>query len=101
MGFGNDSVNTEGIRNLTLRLPPSWGSHKYQGRWSYIDQAYLLAGSEWTVVDIKLVRFGHLLEPEKRHPGHRPRRTYYGPRYAGGFSDHLPLLLTVAHSQNR
>ena len=95
MGFGTDTVNPEGIRLLTKRLPKSWGSHKYQGQWRYIDQVFLLAGEEWLVRDFRLIRFGHLLSDENRHPGQRPKRTYQGPRYEGGLSDHLPLLLTL------
>ena len=95
MGFGNDTVNSEGIRLLTKRLPKSWGSHKYQGQWRYIDQVFLLAGEEWLVRDFRLIRFGHLLTDENRRPGQRPKRTYQGPRYEGGLSDHLPLLLTL------
>ena len=95
MGFGTDTVNPEGIRLLTKRLPKSWGSHKYQGQWRYIDQVFLLAGEEWLVRDFRLIRFGHLLSDENRRPGQRPKRTYQGPRYEGGLSDHLPLLLTL------
>jgi hypothetical protein len=33
-----------------------------------------------------------LLEEDKKYGGMKPRRTYLGPRYLGGFSDHLPLV---------
>lgn len=95
MAFGKDSINADGIRNLTRRLPREWGSHKYQGLWDYIDQVLLLADSHWLVVDLKLMRFDHLLTEEKGRPGMRPRRTNQGPRYEGGLSDHLPLRLRL------
>ena len=95
MGFGADSINPDGIRNLTRRLPKEWGSHKYQGQWSYIDQVFLLAGDRWLVGDLKVMRFDHLLTAEKRHPGQRPKRTNSGLRYEGGLSDHLPLRLRL------
>lgn len=95
MAFGGDSVNADGIRNLTLRLPHDWGSHKYQGVWDYIDQVLLLAGDGWQVGDMKLLRYDHLLTAEKGRPGVRPRRTNQGPRYEGGLSDHLPLRLRL------
>lgn len=95
MAFGADSVNPDGIRNLTHRLPRDWGSHKYQGVWNYIDQMFLLAGDRWLVGDLKLMRFDHLLADEKNHAGQRPRRTNVGPRYEGGLSDHLPLRLRL------
>lgn len=95
MGFGTDSVNADGIRNLTLRLPRDWGSHKFQGQWDYIDQVLLLAGDGWQVGDLKLLRYDHLLTDEKNRTGVRPRRTNQGPRYEGGLSDHLPLRLRL------
>ncbi len=101
MGFGNDSVSPDGIRLLTLRLPKAWGSHKYQGVWSYIDQVFLLAGDGWWVNDLRLVSFHHLLTEEKGRPGLRPRRTHLGERYEGGLSDHLPLLLRLKRAGKR
>lgn len=95
MGFGDDSINADGIRNLTWRLPREWGSHKFQGQWDYIDQVLLLAGEGWMVGDLKLLRYDHLLTDEKNRPGMRPRRTNQGSRYEGGLSDHLPLRLRL------
>ena len=97
MGFGSDSVNGEGIRNLTRRLPKDWGSHKYQGVWDYIDQVFLLAGDGWLVGSLKLIRFDHLLTEEKGTVGMRPKRTNRGMRYEGGLSDHLPVKLVLHH----
>lgn len=98
MGFGTDSVNPEGIRLLTQRLPRDWGSHKYQGQWDYIDQVFLLADDSWEVRKLKLLKFDHLLTEENSRPGMRPKRTYQGPRYEGGLSDHLPMLLRLKHN---
>lgn len=95
MGFGDDTVTPEGIRLLTRRLPNDWGSHKYQGQWRYIDHMFLLAGGEWGVKKLKLMKFDHLLTDENGKPGVRPKRTNLGPRYEGGLSDHLPLLLRL------
>ncbi len=95
MAFGNDSINPDGIRLLTQRLPKEWGSHKYQGVWNYIDQVFLLAGERWLVADLKLMRFDHLLIDEIGKTGQRPKRTNAGPRYEGGLSDHLPLRLRL------
>ncbi len=95
MGFAGDSINPDGIRNLTPRLPKDWGSHKYQGEWRYIDQVFLLADRRWMEGDLKLQRFDHLLTDDGNRPGQRPKRTYQGPRYEGGLSDHLPMLLRL------
>lgn len=95
MAFGSDSVNPDGIRLLTQRLPHDWGSHKYQGLWNYIDHVFFLSDDSWQVQKLKLVKFDHLLVDEGTYPGQRPKRTYQGPRYEGGLSDHLPLLLRL------
>ena len=99
MGFGSDSISPDGIRLLTLRLPRDIGSHKYQGEWRYIDQMFLLADEPWEVKKLKLLRFDHLLTGDGNRPGQRPKRTYQGPRYEGGLSDHLPMLLRLAHGK--
>ena len=99
MGFGSDTVNPDGIRLLTLRLPCDIGSHKYQGQWRYIDQMFLLADDPWEVKKLKLLRFDHLLTDDGNRPGQRPKRTYQGPRYEGGLSDHLPMLLRLARGK--
>ena len=98
MGFGSDSVNADVIRNLTVKMPKDWGSHKFQGQWRYLDQVFLLASDRWMVRDMRLMRFEHLLVDEASGPGVRPRRTHRGPIYEGGLSDHLPLLLRLKHN---
>jgi hypothetical protein len=35
------------------------------------------------------------LEPDVAWLGDKPRRTYVGPRYNGGLSDHLPIILRL------
>ncbi len=97
MGFGEDTVNADGIRLLTQRLPRDMGSHKYQGEWRYIDHVFFKAGEAWQVKKLKLMKFDHLLVQDGNRPGQRPKRTYQGPRYEGGYSDHLPLMLILRH----
>jgi hypothetical protein len=36
-----------------------------------------------------------MMEEDEKHLGTRPKRTYAGMRYMGGYSDHLPLLLRL------
>ncbi len=98
MGFGSDTLSSDGIRLLTQRLPRDMGSHKYQGQWRYIDHMFFLADDLWQVKKLKLLRFDHLLTDDGNRPGQRPKRTYQGPRYEGGLSDHLPLLLKLSRT---
>lgn len=76
------------------------GTYKYRGVWNMLDQ--IIAGG--VLFDAQApfrVRRGScrifvpafLTEPDGVYGGVRPRRTYLGTAYVGGFSDHLPLIL--------
>lgn len=69
-----------------LRRPE--GTYVYQGEWEYLDHI-LVNGALQEHVDkaeARAVRYPFLLDEKGR-----PRRTYRGPSYAGGISDHLPV----------
>ena len=78
------------------------GTYKYQGRWEVIDQ-FIVSGSLLTeensvhVKDLKAYIFdaGFLLEDDDKYYGKKPFRTSSGPRYLGGFSDHLPIYMDL------
>ena len=40
-----------------------------------------------------------LLEEDTKHLGLQPFRTYAGPRYIGGFSDHLPIYIDLMYNR--
>ena len=67
------------------------GTIKYQGFWEKIDGCFV-RGADFVedVFDDEL-----LLEKDGTYGGMKPRRTYSGPRYLGGISDHLPIVVTV------
>lgn len=65
------------------------GTIKYNGSWQKIDGCFS-CGLE--VVESVLTP-PWLLEPDRAFGGMKPRRTYIGPRYNGGVSDHLPIVL--------
>jgi len=72
------------------------GSHKYQGHWALID--HIFVSKHWknhTSMSHRLVELPFLLEDDMAYSGVKPRRTYAGPRYIGGVSDHLPVILTI------
>ena len=77
------------------------GSHKYRGEWNQLDHLivngrmldpknsfHLLQGSA------KVYKKSFLLTEDKTGGDKRPFRTYLGPKYEGGYSDHLPLIAT-------
>ncbi len=78
------------------------GTYKYQGKWEVIDQlivngALLKEGSSTRVKNGEAIIFDapFLLEKDEKYYGKKPFRTYLGPRYHGGFSDHLPVYLDL------
>lgn len=78
----------------------NFGTYFFQGRWEVLDQ-FIVSGNLLTddnPIYIKgreahIFKPGFLLEEEKASGIKRPYRTYYGPRYNGGFSDHLPVYI--------
>ena len=74
------------------------GTLKYRDRWSTFDQvivtgAMLRGRSGLRIVEGSARPFmaGFLTEEDPAYLGVRLNRTYTGPRYHGGFSDHLPV----------
>jgi len=99
-----DSVKDEELYNLSyiFNSKQNEGSYKYQGRWNVIDQ-FIVSGNLFnqknklftSVLGCKIFKRDYLLEDDKSHLGKKPFRTYLGPIYHGGFSDHLPVYLEL------
>ena len=73
------------------------GTIRYEGRWDLIDMFMTssdLAGRS----EMSIERVPFLMIREKKHPGEKPFRTYSGPRYIGGVSDHCPIILWISES---
>ncbi|MFH0760028.1 MAG: endonuclease/exonuclease/phosphatase family protein [Bacteroidota bacterium] len=99
---------TNPIREQLYDLTPSIGSeepggtYKYKGTWNLLDHMVvsgtLLDTTRTYYVrpgDLKVFSAGYLLEEDKEYMGERPFRTYLGPYYHGGYSDHLPVYLDI------
>lgn len=78
------------------------GTYKYQGKWEVIDQfivngSLLVEENSVHVKDLEARIFDahFLLEDDDKYYGKKPYRTNLGPRYLGGFSDHLPIYLDI------
>ena len=70
------------------------GSLRFDGRWELIDQAFVsreMAEGAW----MEVVRLPFLMVRDGVHAGEKPLRTYSGPKYLGGVSDHCPVLVHV------
>ena len=97
MGDMNTSPQDDlmGMTNLMLPIQKSGqGTHKYQGIWTCLDQFYvssaLIPQSTATIFSPPW-----LLEEDTKYLDTQPHRTYVGFRYHDGYSDHLPVVLTI------
>lgn len=78
------------------------GSYKYQGKWEIIDHIIVSGNllNEENSIYIKnnqafIFKDDFLLEADNSYYGKKPFRTNLGPRYNGGFSDHLPIYMDL------
>lgn len=77
-------------------------SYRYHGLWEQIDHIIVSPSLASPTVCPALVpaRYGimyapFMCEPDPTYGGIRPFRTYQGPLYKGGISDHLPVVLDL------
>ena len=76
------------------------GSIKYRGAWELIDQILVSkhlysTDGRFYAESVSIYSPSYLLERDATYSGMKPRRTYIGPRYNGGISDHLPIILKI------
>ena len=69
------------------------GSIRFDGQWQLIDNAFVTG--RWGAAAFRVLRAPFLLVRDNAHSGLKPFRTYSGPRYAGGVSDHLPVAISL------
>lgn len=71
-----------------------YGTIRYQGAWELIDM-FMVSESLTENSEMDIVQIPFLMTYEKKYPGMKPLRTYSGPRYIGGVSDHCPIVLCI------
>ena len=69
------------------------GTIKYDGAWELIDMFF--ASSATNTGPMKILRIPFLTTQDTAHAGTKPLRTYSGPGYLGGVSDHCPIIVTL------
>lgn len=92
-----------GMINLSQPLKESCncGTYRYKSHWNMLDQVIVspaLIVQEGLHVknsSLKIFKSEFLLETDDKNGGLKPYRTYLGPQYIGGYSDHLPVLLDL------
>jgi exonuclease III len=70
------------------------GTIRYQGRWELIDM-FMVSEDIARKSSMDILEIPFLMTYEKKYPGMKPLRTYLGPRYIGGVSDHCPIVLCI------
>lgn len=121
MGDLNDRPDSRPVRNLSRFVnltnnlladckktgwPP--GTHKYKEKWEFIDQFLVSANMAPATDSVIGPRFiyckresmcvfapNYLIQRDEQFLGTKLRRTLSGPRYLGGVSDHLPVVLKI------
>ena len=107
MGDFNDSPDSEALSALegTLWLAGEasgkgiGGTIKFKGKWEHID-LFFISKELADMAKYDICRIPFLMEHDKAYSGKKPKRTYLGPRYYGGVSDHCPTVLMVNYKYN-
>jgi len=103
-----DTINNQTLYNLSAHwMEEKFGTHKYQGQWSVIDQ-FIVSGSllnaehamKTSEQNAHIFAPDFLLEKDEKYVGQKPYRTFIGFRHNGGFSDHLPIILDLKKANN-
>lgn len=77
------------LTDQTAHLTP--GTYKYQGEWSTLDHI-LTHTTTLSPTLSRILNLPFLLQSDPSHGNTQPHRTYLGPIYRGGISDHLPIM---------
>jgi hypothetical protein len=97
-----DGDNPEKLVNLSIPWTKSRiGTIRTKGQWEIFDQficsfsLFSGKGLQITSTGAKICSEKFLLEDDNRYLGKKPFRTYLGPVYHGGISDHLPISVAI------
>lgn len=71
------------------------GTIRYEGKWDLIDM-FLVSPDLSARSRMDIIEIPFLMTYENKYPGLKPLRTYSGPRYTGGVSDHCPIILKIS-----
>ena len=81
--------------NNRMKVPSTKGTHKHQGRWTCLDQLYTSPALD-SVSSVSIYDAEWIQEPDEKHLGLKPKRTYNGFQYRpNSYSDHLPIVMEL------
>ena len=71
------------------------GTYRYHGEWRSLDHILCSLPLSNQKYSCEIGDLTFLMQDDEKYGGKKPFRTYLGPRYLGGYSDHLPLVLQL------
>ncbi len=81
------------LKQSCLREDNNIGTIRFNGRWEMID--HFLVSEALGDCTMHIHASESLLEADTKYLGSKPFRTYQGPKWNGGASDHLPIVLVL------
>ena len=98
-----DAVDTDALINVSLAMHlDSQGTYNYRGEWGVLDQMIVsqalynaAEGIQLQEKQARILKEDFMLYHDKKYDDIKPSRTYGGPNYYGGYSDHLPTYLKL------
>lgn len=70
------------------------GTIRFDGKWELIDLAFVSDNLQGKA-SVEILHPPFLTTKDTAHSGTKPLRTYSGPRYLGGVSDHYPIMVRL------
>ena len=90
VAVGDFNEEVAPAQGVVPAYPKGAGTIKFQGKWEKIDGCPVLEG---LAAREHIFAPPHLYTRDTRFSGTKPLRTFSGPRYLGGLSDHYPIIL--------
>lgn len=88
----------DALKLYNLMAGREGGTYRYKGEWGFLDHLIVSGtllrkkgGIRTSYDKAHVADLPFLLEEDDRYGGLSPSRTYYGWKYHGGYSDHLPV----------
>ena len=91
---GDDAIFRERGKLRLTDATGNIGTYSFRGYWQWLDHI-LVSEAVATDGSAQAVAYPWLLEENKTYGGTMPRRTFRGPTYHGGISDHLPVIVDI------
>lgn len=103
--LGAKSLEDKNSQLVNLMYPyekQGIGTYKFRNQWNLLDQFIVsrnltdnIGALKITQKSAKIFDVDWLKEDDPTYPGKRLNRTFLGPRYKGGYSDHFPIYLDI------